>query len=85
MERDEEVENKHLSMKKTHSESVLTVKDQSIESLEKHKSSLEEMTDKVEDFVDYKMNQVVEPCEPNTVENSEIVSDMTQGKEVNPI
>ena len=47
MDHSEEVENKHLSTKKTHGESVLTVKDQPVDSLENHKSSLEEMTDKL--------------------------------------
>ena len=40
------------------------------------------MTNKLEEFVNYEMNQVNESCEPSTVETNEIVSDMTQGKEV---
>ena len=47
MDQEEEVENKHLSIKKTHGESVLTVKDQPAESLKNHKSSLEVTTDQL--------------------------------------
>ena len=49
---DREDENKHLSMKRAHLVSVLTVKDQSRESLEIHESSLEEITDELIDEID---------------------------------
>ena len=57
MDREEEIETKHLSIKKAQWESILTVKDQSIESLKIHEFSLEEMTDELGEFVNYEVEQ----------------------------
>ena len=68
---DREDETKHLSMKKAHLETVLTVNDQSKESLETHESSLEEKTNELGEVVNYEMNKgSSEPCEPCTVETN---------------
>ena len=47
MTQGKEVKGTHPDIKRSHGESVLKVKDQPVESLENHKSSLEEMTDKL--------------------------------------
>ena len=65
MDQEEEVENKHLSIKKTHGESVLTVKNQPIESLESHKTS------HLEDSYQFRIQ---DSCSPTIPE-----SDLDQG------
>ena len=79
---DREDKTKHLSMKKAHLETVPTVKDQSKESLEIRKCSLEELTDELGEFVNYEVEQANDTCEPSTVANNEIITDMNQGKKV---
>ena len=82
MDREEKIETKHLSIRETQVETILTVNYQSKESLEVFESAMGAMTDELGEIVNIEVEQTNDACETSTFADDEIVTDMIQGNKV---